>query len=108
MKVGEVKFFRKLWISNEIMIVVRRKVPAKFVPAAAVTRMEQVLFTLTRCKGLSGGRVVFFLKGWDLILWLELRLNDWNWWDIQDIFNVKVEFVEIEKMTDQVETLYND
>jgi len=37
-----------------------------------------VLFTLTRCKGLSGGRVVFFLKGWDLILWLELRLNDWN------------------------------
>jgi len=48
------------------------------VPAAAVTRMEQVLFTLTRCKGLSGGRVVFFLKGWDLILWLELRLNDWN------------------------------
>lgn len=44
------------------MIVIIRKVPAKFVPAAAVTRMEQVLFTLTRCKGLLGGWVGFFIK----------------------------------------------
>jgi hypothetical protein len=35
------------------------KVPAKFVPAAAVTRMEQVLFILTRCKGLEGGYLNF-------------------------------------------------
>ncbi len=59
MKVGE----RKLSVSPvflmSIMIVIRRKVPAKFVPAAAVTRMEQVLFILTRCKGLSGGYMSF-------------------------------------------------
>ena len=35
-----------------IMIVKKGKVPAKFVPAAAVTRMGQVLFILTRRKGL--------------------------------------------------------
>jgi len=71
MKVGEIKFFCKLWIFNEYneIIVIMRKVPAKFVPAAAVTRMEQVLFTLTRCKGLLGGWVVFFMKSWDLIFW---------------------------------------
>jgi len=38
------------------------KVPAKFVPAAAVTRMEQVLFILTRCKGLEGGYLNFLWK----------------------------------------------
>jgi hypothetical protein len=31
------------------------KVPAKFVPAAAATRMGQVLFILTRRKVLLGG-----------------------------------------------------
>jgi len=41
-------------ISN-IMNVEIGKVPAKFVPAAAVTRMGQVLFILTRRKGLLGG-----------------------------------------------------
>ena len=38
-----------------IMNVNVKKVPAKFVPAAAVTRMGQVLFILTRRKGLLGG-----------------------------------------------------
>lgn len=42
------------FISN-IMNVEIGKVPAKFVPAAAVTRMGQVLFILTRRKGLLGG-----------------------------------------------------
>jgi len=38
-----------------IMNVKKEKVPAKFVPAAAVTRMGRVLFILTRRKGLLGG-----------------------------------------------------
>jgi hypothetical protein len=42
-----------------IMIVKKGKVPAKFVPAAAVTRVGQVLFILTRRKGLSGGYISF-------------------------------------------------
>ena len=40
-------------------LVIKRKVPAKFVPAAAVTRMGQVLFILTRRKGLLGGYLSF-------------------------------------------------
>jgi len=39
---------------SNIMNVDKKKVPAKFVPAAAVTRMGQVLFILTRRKGLLG------------------------------------------------------
>lgn len=49
---GEKKLSVSSGILINIMIVIRMKVPAKFVPAAAVTRMEQVLFILTRCKGL--------------------------------------------------------
>lgn len=49
---GEIKLSVSSGILINIMIVIRMKVPAKFVPAAAVTRMEQVLFILTRCKGL--------------------------------------------------------
>jgi len=56
---GEVKLSVSPRILMNIMIVIRKKVPAKFVPAAAVTRMEQVLFILTRCKGLSGGYFSF-------------------------------------------------
>jgi len=41
--------------SLNIMNVKEKEVPAKFVPAAAVTRMGQVLFILTRRKGLLGG-----------------------------------------------------
>jgi len=52
MKVGEIKFSVSVISLVSIMIVTRGKVPAKFVPAAAVTRVEQVLFILTRCKGL--------------------------------------------------------
>jgi len=51
---------RDLYLVNfcsflNIMNVNLEKVPAKVVPAAAVTRMGQVLFTLTRRKGLLGG-----------------------------------------------------
>jgi len=52
---GEVKLSVSSGLLMNIMIVIRMKAPAKFVPAAAVTRMEQVLFILTRCKGLEGG-----------------------------------------------------
>jgi hypothetical protein len=56
---GEAKPFVSSGILMNIMNVIRMKVPAKFVPAAAVTRMEQVLFILTRCKGLEGGYLNF-------------------------------------------------
>jgi hypothetical protein len=56
---SEVKLSVSSGLLMNIMIVIRMKVPAKFVPAAAVTRMEQVLFILTRCKGLSGGYFYF-------------------------------------------------
>ena len=56
---GEIKLSVSSGILINIMIVIRMKVPAKFVPAAAVTRMEQVLFILTRCKGLEGGYLNF-------------------------------------------------
>jgi len=56
---GEAKPFVSSEILMNIMNVIRKKVPAKFVPAAAVTRMEQVLFILTRCKGLEGGYLNF-------------------------------------------------
>ena len=56
---GEIKLSVSSGILINIMIVIRMKVPAKFVPAAAVTRMEQVLFILTRCKGLEGGYLDF-------------------------------------------------
>jgi len=46
---------RKPGFLSSIMNVERKKVPAKFVPAAAVTRMGRVLFILTGRKGLSGG-----------------------------------------------------
>jgi len=45
----------KLVFFLNIMNVKKKEVPAKFVPAAAVTRMGQVLFILTRRKGLLGG-----------------------------------------------------
>ena len=48
-------YSRKLLLYFEYYDVNLEKVPAKFVPAAAVTRMGQVLFTLTRRKGLLGG-----------------------------------------------------
>jgi len=41
------------------MSVKKGKVPSKFGPAAAVTRVEQVLFILTRRKGLLGGYLSF-------------------------------------------------
>jgi hypothetical protein len=41
--------------SLNIMNVKEKEVPAKLVPAAAVIRMGQVLFILTRRKGLLGG-----------------------------------------------------
>jgi len=44
-----------------IMTVIKRKAPAKFVPAAAVKRMELVLFIGTRLKGLLGD-CIFSLK----------------------------------------------
>jgi len=47
--------YRKPDFLLNIMNVKRVEVPAKFVPAAAVTRMGQVLFILTRRKGLLGG-----------------------------------------------------
>jgi hypothetical protein len=54
---------KKLSVSSvsflNIMIVRKGKVQAKFVPAAAVTRIGQVLFILTRRKGLSGGYLSF-------------------------------------------------
>ena len=56
---GEAKPFVSSGNLMNIMNVIRMKVPAKFVPAAAVTRMEQVLFILTRCKGLEGGYLNF-------------------------------------------------
>jgi len=56
---GETKPFVSSGILMNIMNVIRMKVPAKFVPSAAVTRMEQVLFILTRCKGLEGGYLNF-------------------------------------------------
>jgi hypothetical protein len=59
MKFSEIKLFVSSGFLKNIMIVKRRKVPAKFVPAAAVTRMGQVLFILTRRKGLSGGYISF-------------------------------------------------
>lgn len=59
MKFSEIKLFVSSGFLKNIMIVIRRKVPAKFVPAAAVTRMGQVLFILTRRKGLSGGYICF-------------------------------------------------
>jgi len=40
--------------SLNIMNVKEKEVPAKFVPAAAVIRMGQVLFIITRRKGLLG------------------------------------------------------
>lgn len=46
---------RKPDFSLNIMNVKEKEVPAKFVPAAAVTRMGQVLFIMTRRKGLLGG-----------------------------------------------------
>ena len=48
----EIKFSVSSGFFKNIMIVKKRKVPAKFVPAAAVTQMGQVLFILTRRKGL--------------------------------------------------------
>jgi len=45
----------KLDFSLNIMNVKEVEVPAKFVPAAAVTRMGQVLFIMTWRKGLLGG-----------------------------------------------------
>jgi len=42
-----------------IMKVICRKALAKFVPAAAVKRIEQVLFIGTRLKALSGGNMFF-------------------------------------------------
>jgi hypothetical protein len=55
MNVDEIKSSVSSAFLLNIMSVKRRKVPAKFVPAAAVTRMGQVLFILTRRKGLLGG-----------------------------------------------------
>jgi len=46
---------RKPDFFQNIMNVWKGEVPAKFVPAAAVTRMGRVLFILTRRKGLTGG-----------------------------------------------------
>ena len=46
---------RKPDLALNIMNVKDEEVPAKFVPAAAVTRMGQVLFIITRRKGLLGG-----------------------------------------------------
>jgi len=48
-----------LFLVVSIMNVTLRKALAKFVPAAAVKRIEQVLFIGTRLKALSGG--VYFL-----------------------------------------------
>lgn len=42
-----------------IMNVTIRKALAKFVPAAAVKRIEQVLFIGTRLKALSGGVFIY-------------------------------------------------
>jgi len=52
-------FHCKLSFSLSMMNVKEKEVPAKFVPAAAVIRMGQVLFIRTRRKGLLGGYVCF-------------------------------------------------
>jgi len=44
------------------MKVICRKALAKFVPAAAVKRIEQVLFIGTRLKALSGGNTFSFFN----------------------------------------------
>jgi hypothetical protein len=49
---NELKFSVSFRSFKNIMIVLKGKVLAKFVPAAAVTQMGQVLFILTRRKGL--------------------------------------------------------
>jgi len=49
---NEIKFSVSFGSFLNIMSVKKGKVPAKFVPAAAVTQMGQVLFILTRRKGL--------------------------------------------------------
>lgn len=59
MKANEAKLSVSSGSFWNIMSVRKGKVPAKFVPAAAVTRMGQVLFILTRRKGLLGGFLSF-------------------------------------------------
>jgi len=50
----------KLLSLMKIMKVIKRKALAKFVPAAAVKRIEQVLFIGTRLKALLGGKIDYY------------------------------------------------
>ena len=77
------------------MNVLIKEAQAKFVPAAAVKRIVQVLDLMTRCKRPHRRLDMLLIKDGNRVSVIFLGLSNLNMAGVDDTLYVKVKFVEI-------------
>jgi len=94
-RVMKVALYRKTHFIRSIMNVLIKEAQAKFVPAAAVKRIVQVLDLMTRCKRPHRRLDMLLIKDGNRVSVIFLGLSNLNMAGVDDTLYVKVKFVEI-------------